>query len=46
MAEPDLTKLISGPAERDAIHVAVVPLTAGENFILAKRFDLALLIIR
>lgn len=41
MAEPDLTKLISGPAERDAIHVAVVPLTAGERLYSGQKVRLS-----
>ncbi len=31
MHTPELGQLITGPAERDAIHVAVVPLIAGEE---------------
>lgn len=41
MSDVTLGNLITGEAERDAIHVAVVPLVAGETLRVGEKFRLA-----
>jgi hypothetical protein len=41
MSEPQLGQLITGTAERDAIHVAVVPLIAGQKIYRGDNFKLS-----